>query len=238
MVAILFVVTTVVMAVLVPAGVWWALREEGAPDAGRRAATLGGAIAAWLVFTLIVALSGAVEPTGGPPRVMAIILPALAGAVLFARSGLGEIVARRLPMAWIVGMQAFRVPVELVLFGLAGLGVAPVQMTFEGRNFDIVTGSTALLLGLALAAGRAPRALVVAWNLMGLGLLVNIVTVAVLMVPGPLRSIDGAPNLVPTTAPYVWLPVYLVPLALLGHLLVFRKLRALAPGLAMAEARM
>lgn len=36
---------------------------------------------------------------------------------------------------------------------------------------------------------------------------------------------DGPPNLLPSTFPYVWLPTFLVQLALFGHLLLFRRLR-------------
>jgi hypothetical protein len=68
--------------------------------------------------------------------------------------------------------------------------------------------------------------MVLAWNLLGLALLLNILTIAVLATPVPFRQFtDGPPNLLPSTFPYVWLPSFLVQLALASHLLVFRKLR-------------
>jgi hypothetical protein len=58
-------------------------------------------------------------------------------------------------------------------------------------------------------------------------LLANIVLVAILSTPNPFRVFtEGPPNLLPSTFPYVWLPSFLVQLALLGHLMLFRRLRS------------
>jgi hypothetical protein len=63
------------------------------------------------------------------------------------------------------------------------------------------------------------------WNLVGLGLLINIVIIAILSTPVSFRVFLNEPaNTFITHAPYVWLPVFLVQAALCGHLLVFRRL--------------
>lgn len=74
-----------------------------------------------------------------------------------------------------------------------------------------------------------------AWNVAGLALLANVVRIAVLAAPGPLRRLtEEAPNQVPSLFPFVWLPYFLVPLALLGHLVslvqLARPVRRDAPG--------
>jgi hypothetical protein len=57
-------------------------------------------------------------------------------------------------------------------------------------------------------------------------LLVKIVAVAVLSTPVPFRHfLEGPPNLLPSTFPFVWLPAFLVQVALGSHLLVFRQLK-------------
>jgi hypothetical protein len=67
---------------------------------------------------------------------------------------------------------------------------------------------------------------VLAWNVLGLALLVNIVAIAILSLPGPLRVfLAGPPNVLVLRVPYVWLPGFLVMVALAGHILVFRALR-------------
>ncbi|HKQ78896.1 MAG TPA: hypothetical protein VJ810_34675 [Blastocatellia bacterium] len=61
---------------------------------------------------------------------------------------------------------------------------------------------------------------------MGLALLINIVTIAILSAPTPLRKFFNEPaNTFVTYFPFVWLPAFLVQAAWFGHLLVFRRLR-------------
>lgn len=47
------------------------------------------------------------------------------------------------PPAWLVGFQAFRMVMELILWLLYKGGAIPVQMTPEGLNFDVLAGLTA-----------------------------------------------------------------------------------------------
>ena len=196
MVTALFVST--VAAVF--AGFAWAAHRVGGP---RAAVATVVALGAWLV------VAGALASRLGVPLVPVSVLTALAVAL----SPWGRRVADGVPLPALVGYQAFRMPVELTLFGLYGAGVVPVQMTFEGRNFDIVTGVTAAVLAALLAVNRAGTRLLVAWNVAGLLLLANIVAISVRSLPV---------NQVPTTFPWVWLPTFLVPAALFGHVLVFR----------------
>jgi hypothetical protein len=97
-------------------------------------------------------------------------------------------------------------------------------MTYTGRNFDIVTGATAILVAWALAS-RGSRRLVIAWNVMGLALLVNVLTIAVLSTPVFRYFGDDRLNVFVTYPPYVWLPAVMVLAALAGHLLIFRAAR-------------
>jgi len=106
-------------------------------------------------------------------------------------------------------------------------GTMPVEMSFAGYNFDIVSGASALLLGIGLALGWAGARATLVWNIGGSLLLCNIIVIAVAATPvfqafGPAHL-----NVWITRPPYVLLPTVLVMAALFGHLLVFRKLRAL-----------
>lgn len=89
-------------------------------------------------------------------------------------------------------------------------------MTFEGRNLDVLVGLTALPVGFAAWAGaRRHPWLAVAWHLAGLALLANIVSMA----------IRAQPAVIPTV-PMIWLPAFLVPIALLGHVAGIAQARA------------
>ena len=103
-------------------------------------------------------------------------------------------------------------------------GLMPVQMSYSGLNFDIVTGSTAAMLAVTMAVRPVPLWIVTAWNWLGLGLLINIMTVALLSTPTFARFGQDRLNVWVFYMPYVLLPAVMVLAALAGHLVVFRAL--------------
>jgi hypothetical protein len=106
-------------------------------------------------------------------------------------------------------------------------GIMPVQMSYSGLNFDIVTGATAIVVAVLVKMGYGGRWLIAAWNVLGLALLVNVVTVAIASTP--LFTAFGEDRVVTFVAypPFVWLPAVMVVAALAGHLVIFRALRRL-----------
>ena len=141
-------------------------------------------------------------------------------------SPLGSLLVRGLPLWFLVGSQVFRFPLELLMHRAFTEGVMPEQMSYSGQNWDILTGISAGVLGWWLARRPVPRWVVGAWNLGGLVLLVNIVTVAVVSTPIFRWFGDDRLNTFVTFVPFVWLPTVLVTAALMGHVLVWRKLHA------------
>ena len=102
----------------------------------------------------------------------------------------------------------------------------PVQMSYSGFNFDILSGLSAIVVAVLIV--RRPTALsaVRIWNVGGALLLVNILTIAVLSTPTPFRVFHNEPaNEWIAHAPWVWLPSVFVVAAIIGHVVVFRRLR-------------
>jgi hypothetical protein len=203
-----------------------------APDGGGGERRGGrGLVVIVLTVSLVVPglLAGAglldrYDPMPAPGLLMVLVITI--GTVALALSGTGARLAEGVPLAVLVGYQAFRLPLEWLLHRLYLEGVIPVEMTYAGRNFDVVSGLSAAVLAVLLAKGWRGRAVVIAWNVLGLALLANIVAVAVLSTPTGFQVFaDGPPNRLPSMVPYVWLPTVLVQAALLGHLLVFRALK-------------
>ena len=182
----------------------------------------------WLSVVLGLAASGVLAQweRRPPPFILVAASIGVLGIVI-ARSSVGDRLARGLPLASLVGLQAFRLPLELLMHQTAVAGVMPEQMSYSGRNFDIITGITALLLAIGLRTGRPPQSLVMAWNVMGLILLANIVTVAILSTPqfAVFGSTPDRVNTFVTRVPYVLLPTVMVLAAWAGHLIVFRAMR-------------
>jgi len=217
MTATLFVALVVVMAVVVFGALY---------RAGAGLGVIAGVGVIYLAVPAFLASRGALDrynPLPAPALVMVLVLTGI--TLTITLSQVGRRVINAIGLAALVGYQAFRIPVEWLLHRLYQEGVIPVQMTYAGRNFDVVSGLTAAALGLWLARGRRSPGLVFAWNVLGLALLANIVTIAVLSTPVPFRQFtDGPANLLPSLMPYVWLPSFLVQLALAGHVLVLRRL--------------
>jgi len=191
----------------------------------RRIVTVLAALAVWLALTAAVAATGYVSDFDRrpPPLLLVAGISGLLSTAL-ALSPFGAFLARWLPTSILVGVQVFRVPLELVLHRLSYEGVLPVQMTFAGMNYDIVTGFLAGLVGIWATWHEPPRLVVSAWNALGIVLLATIVTIAMLSAPTPLRVFPNEPaNTIVTSFPFIWLPTFLVQVAWIGHLLVLRR---------------
>ncbi len=151
-------------------------------------------------------------------------------AVLLGLSRYGGDVARHVPLAWLVGFQAFRLPLELVLHAWAGQGTIPESMTWTGQNWDIVSGVVALV-----AAPFASRHRGVAWaaNLIGAVLLLNVMRVAILSAPVPFGWGVQPPLVLFLHFPYALIGPVCVGGAMVGH---FWLTRALLNGAAPAPS--
>jgi hypothetical protein len=227
-----FVALTIALVALFLAGVYLASRRTGldARTAARRAILALVLSAAWLAYTGLLAARGVLR-FWAPPTMGLVLVPTVVLAIGLALSPLGARFVAGIPIAWLVGVQGFRVAVELLLHRAYVEGLMPVQMSYAGRNFDVVTGITALLLGAWLATGQRSRVLVVLWNTMGLALLLNVLVIAMLSAPTPFRVFTNEPaNVWITRAPWVWLPAVMVLAALMGHVLIYRwALRPIEP---------
>jgi hypothetical protein len=230
------------IALAVVAAVAFAIHRYSRPDR-RRLYTLvyTSVIGGWLAITGGLAAVGFFADTdSAPPRPLLLLVPTIGLAIALATSRIGKELADRAPIVFLVGLHAFRLPLELVMHVAAREGTMPEQMTFTGLNFDILTGATAVVVAALVARNRAPRWLVAAWNTLGSVLLVAIGAIAIASLP-TFHAFGSDPARVNTWVlhfPFVWLPAALVSVALFGHIVVWRRLAAGAPaGVALARER-
>ena len=175
----------------------------------------------WIFFQAALSISGLYENfTAVPPRLVLFgVFPAvlmIAAYFVFFRTPF----IARLPLKMLTWVHIVRIPVELVLLWLALAGQVPMMMTFEGRNFDIAAGIAAPIVALIAFRGREPnRKLLLAFNVVGLILLANIVSIAALSLPSPMQVLNfDQPNRAVLYFPYMWLPTIVVPIVLFAHL--------------------
>jgi hypothetical protein len=183
-------------------------------------------LAGWVLLLGVLSLRGFfTEWLKIPPRIgMAVAMP-LPFVLWISFSKKGAKLLRVLPPHWPIYLQSFRIIVELALWLAVRDGALPVQLSFEGRNFDILTGIFALPLGyLFFVKKRAASWLVLLYNMGGLLLLINVLVTAVLSMPTPLRVFYNEPaNTLLAYFPFIYLPGVLVPLAYSLHIFSLRQ---------------
>jgi hypothetical protein len=210
-----FIALPLVMAALVVA----AVGVTSGRRAGQRAALV---TAAWLALTAVLAASGFLNHWA-PPRIALVLVGIIALVTWTARSTWGAALGR-LPLQLLVGFQAFRILVELLIHRAVLESVAPETLTWTGYNLDIIPGVTALML--APVAHRLPRPALHLWNLAAAATLCVTVVTALGAAPTPFQFIhDPVPNTWVARFPFVWLPAVLVAVAFAGHVALFRRLR-------------
>lgn len=175
----------------------------------------------WIALISILSLTGFLSSFESlPPRVTLVLVPPMIAMLVYTiRSKSLKAILRAIPIQWILYLQSFRVVVELMLWYQYELGLTPVQMTFEGRNMDIIAGITGPVVGYLYAKkGAGMRKLVIAWNFFGLALLFNILIVSILSFPTKFRYFMNEPaNYIITEFPFIWLPGILVTIAYSMH---------------------
>jgi hypothetical protein len=218
----------VTLAVLLVVGVFVAWRRTGATarQARRPALWMALGLFVWMLVTAIAAAWGLLRFDTRPPTMAIVFVALVVLSVGLGSSRVGGRLAAGLPLAVLVGVHAFRLPLELMMHRAYSYGLMPVQMSFSGLNFDIVTGTLAIAVAVLVATGHAGLRTVRIWNLLGALLLLNVVVIAWLSTPTPLRVFRNSPaNEWITAPPYVWLPTVMVAFAILGHVVLFRRLR-------------
>ena len=175
----------------------------------------------WMIMSGFLAIGGFYQQYQYfPPRVITFaVLPADLVILLyfiFYRANFIE----KLSLKILTLLHIVRLPVELTLLWLFQFSYVPQIMTFEGRNFDVLSGLTApIIFWIAFRGGRVNRPLLIGWNFITLGLLANIVITAVLSFPSPMQVFGiEQPNVGLTYFPFIWLPAIIVPTVFFAHL--------------------
>jgi hypothetical protein len=177
-------------------------------------------VAFWLLLQATLALGGFYQSFSSvPPRIFAFgAIPSLIFVLAFS-AWYGTTFIKQLPIGVLTLLHVIRVPVELVLYSLFIGGQVPEAMTFAGRNLDILSGITAPIAYLLFVRRGVHRLGLMIWNLAALGLLINIVSTAIVAFPSPFQQIAfDQPNVAIMYFPYVWLPTIVVPIVLFAHI--------------------
>jgi hypothetical protein len=181
----------------------------------------------WIVLIGVLSGLGFFRVTDSlPPRPVLILLFSIASAILISRSRAFSEILSVTPLSWPIYIQSFRVFVELILWQGYCSGLLPVQMTFEGNNFDILSGLLALPAGWIIDRNPSlARGIGISYNVVGMLLLINILAIAVLSMPTSLRYFENEPaNVIVGEFPFIYIPAVFVVLAIFMHVFSLRQL--------------
>ncbi len=182
---------------------------------------------AWMTLQGLIGQTDYLKQTDAmPPHLALMVLPAiLLILALFILPG-GRRFIDTLDLKMLSILHIVRIPVELVLYWLFLQQLVPQIMTFEGRNLDIISGLTAPVVYYFFFIKKQMNSnFLILWNIICLGLLFNIVGIAILSAPFPFQQFGlEQPNIAVLYFPFNWLPTIVVPLVLLSHLASIRQL--------------
>jgi hypothetical protein len=116
-------------------------------------------------------------------------------------------------------LHSIRFPVEMVLFQLFIYEMVPKLMTFEGRNYDIIIGLTAPLIGYLYIRNKLNEKALIVWNSIGLCFIIFILINGVLSAELPFQQFAfDQPNKAVNYFPFILLPATIVPIVIWTHL--------------------
>ena len=177
-------------------------------------------IIAWAVVQSLLAYGGfyTVIDTS-PPRLMFILIPIVLVMIFGLLPKQRRWFNKTRDVKYSTLLHTVRLPVEITLYMLFVNRMVPELMTFEGRNFDIIMGITAPVVAWLLVRNKMGRKALIAWNVIGLCLVLFIMVNGVLSAQTPFQQFAfDQPNRGIAYFPFVLLPAVIVPIVIWTHL--------------------
>src|SRR6478735_6882313 len=141
-ISIVFILTTIATLLLF----YWTVKNSSAETVRKRSTTILAVLVIWVIIQAVLAINNVYnsDTTSIPPKLLLLgVAPMMLTIIFLFITKKGRLFIDSLPLENITWLNIIRIPVELVLLGLFIHKAVPQLMTFEGRNFDILSGITA-----------------------------------------------------------------------------------------------
>ncbi len=184
-------------------------------------------IVGWSIIQSLIAFSGFyLNVEAMPPRFILAMAPALCFIIYGLQPRQIEWMLKNRNSVLSTFLHTIRIPVEIVLLYLFIHGMIPELMTFEGRNFDIIAGLTAPIIGILMIKNKISKKAQLIWNVAGLTLILFILINATLSAELPFQMFGfEQPNRAVFYFPFVLLPSVVVPIVIYTHITDIIKLK-------------
>lgn len=182
--------------------------------------------AGYFLLLCVLASGGFFLKQTMPPRFVLIFLPMLLSIVFLTTAKTNKTLQflARVPPSALILVQSFRILVEVLFLQFLKEKLIPEELSFHGRNYDLLIGVLALPVGyLYLKKYNFARKAGIAFNILGLLSLINIFSIVIFSLPSPFRIYNTL--YLPTYFPGVMI-VFLVSQAIYLHILSLKQLLA------------
>jgi hypothetical protein len=185
-------------------------------------------LSGWLACAVALATLGVYG--GGTSRIptiqFGIGVPVLIGGLLIWRWPAVSRLIEAVPRHWIIAIQFFRVE-GVTFLSLFAAGLLPGLFALPAGLGDVAVGVLAAAIAIRASGGRPlnPRT-VLRWNVLGIADLVVAIGTGFFTVPSAFQlAAFDRPNELISIFPLVLIPTFLVPLAILLHVISLIQLR-------------
>jgi hypothetical protein len=155
------------------------------------------------------------------------IFPLFLFAVVFLYRNKNSSLLHALPIHVPIFYQSFRAIIEVLFYFTFLQGILPVQVTFDGANYDVLLGISALFVGYYALRKSVSKRLLIVWNYIGIGVVGFAAFTFITSFYFP--SIWGQENVEISQAfnqfPFLLLPAFFMPSAIFMHILSIIQLK-------------
>ena len=143
----------------------------------KRLAYVAIAFLLWTFYIFVLSYTEVIKNLDLPPRFpLFLIIPLFIFTGFFLYTHRNNEILHAIPKSWPVYYQSFRVLVESLFIMAVAENILPYQVTFEGYNMDMIFGASAPIIAfLAFQLKVISEKVVLAWNYLGLAVLVSII---------------------------------------------------------------
>ena len=216
--------TIVITLVLIRIG-WFAINKSmsNSQQANKAKTVLVLALLFWHSYLFFISESGILADFSLPPRMpILVIIPLFLFSGVFVYTNRKKTWVNSIPTHWLVYYQSLRIGIESIFYFSVGAGVLPALVTFEGYNYDILFGISALLIGyFTFTKQLISLKWIDVWNVFGLLVIAFIISLFLTGTYFPEIYEDPNQRLTPiyTQYPYILVAGFLMPSAVFIHFL-------------------
>ncbi len=177
-------------------------------------------ILSWLTLQFFIWSTGFYYDLSLPPRIpLFMVFPVFLFTFLFLNRNRNHKVLTAIPIALPIAIQSFRAVIEVLFYFTFLNHILPIQVTFEGSNYDVLIGLSAIVMAVYANRPNSSRKILLIWNV--LGILVVLFAAFIFITSFYMPSIWGNTG-IPlefNQFPYLLLPTFLMPFAVFLHAL-------------------